>query len=149
MQSASKSWGRGEGRGARGAEIPFRDQHGQLFLYRISLALCAGGCVARRQRHTNVDVGLVTSEGCVVPDAVHVSAGALHTKRILDGVDAALVLEDAAGCAQEGSGKGGHVVLSKDGVRRYSAWQNGTRAIGRGGGGRGGLSSGEAVQIFR
>jgi hypothetical protein len=44
---------------------------------------------------TNVDVRLVTSEGCVVPYTVHVSAGTLHTQSILHWVDATLVLRSA------------------------------------------------------
>lgn len=44
---------------------------------------------------TNVYVGLVTSEGCVVPYTVHVSAGALHAQSILHRVDAALVPRSA------------------------------------------------------
>jgi hypothetical protein len=40
---------------------------------------------------TNVDMGLVTGESSIVPYAVHVSAGALHSQRILNRVDATLV----------------------------------------------------------
>jgi hypothetical protein len=46
-------------------------------------------------RRTDVDMGLITREGCVVPHAVHVSARALHAQGILDRVDATLVARSA------------------------------------------------------
>lgn len=67
--------------------------------------------------HTNVDVGLVTGEGGVVPDTVHPPASALGSKSILDRVDTALVLEGAARGALEDSGKARHCAI-KERVRR-------------------------------
>ena len=60
--------------------------------------------------HTDVDVGLVTSEGSVVPYTVHVSAGALHAQSILDGVDATLVARGA----HENSREARHGVLESN-----------------------------------
>ena len=70
-----------------------------------------------RCMHTDVDVGLVTGEGSVVPDAVHEPAGALRSESILDGVDTALVLEGAARSALENSREARHCVI-KERLRR-------------------------------
>lgn len=61
--------------------------------------------------HTDVYVRLVTGEGSVVPDAVHPPASALGSESILDGVDAALVLEGAARSALEDSREARHCVI--------------------------------------
>jgi hypothetical protein len=62
------------------------------------------------KRRTDVDVGLVTSEGGVVPDAVHPPASALRAEGILDRVDAALVPEGRACSALENSREARHCV---------------------------------------
>ena len=67
--------------------------------------------------HTNVDVGFVTGEGSVVPDAVHPPASALGSKSILDRVDATLVLEGAARSALKDSRKARHCFI-KERLRR-------------------------------
>lgn len=66
---------------------------------------------------TNVDVGLVTGEGSVVPDAVHPPASALRSESILDGVEGAVVLEGAARSALEDSREARHCAI-KERVRR-------------------------------
>jgi hypothetical protein len=66
---------------------------------------------------TDVDVGLVTSKSCVVPDAVHEPASALRAEGILDGVDAAVVLESGARGALEDSREARHCGIKERGRR--------------------------------
>lgn len=66
---------------------------------------------------TNVDVGLVTGKGCVVPDAVHEPASALGAECILDGVDAAVELERRARGALEDSREARHCGIKERGRR--------------------------------
>jgi hypothetical protein len=61
-------------------------------------------------KRTDVDMGLVTSEGCVVPHAVHVSAGALQSESILKWVNATLVARGA----HKDLGKARHGVLESN-----------------------------------
>lgn len=71
----------------------------------------------KMDRRTDVDVGLVTGKGCVVPDAVHEPASALRAEGILDGVDAAVVLEGGARGALEDSREARHCGIKERGRR--------------------------------